>query len=134
MLFSSKGIAAIVLSLVHILISFLVRLPERYKNNFRVYAVAVNLLFIGFLLSFPFLFDLNHHFGTYYNGLATLYFLLIVPLGAALLWSIRNTIMKADIEPFFLKLILIFGALIVAVGLIVLGYALFILTFYGFAP
>ena len=123
-----------IISVIHILLSFTLRLPNKYKSIFRSYSVVANLLFIGFLLSFSTIFTIGQHIATYYNGLGTLYFLLFVPLGAVLLWLFSSFIMKADIEPVFLKYILIFGALVVMIGSIVMGYALFILTFYGFAP
>ena len=134
MQFLPEFIVAIIISALHILLSFNLKLPNKYKNAFRLYSIVVNVIFIGFLVSFSTFLSISQNIGTYYNGLATLYFLLFVPLGIVLLLLFSNLIKRADIEPFFLKLIIIFGAIIVVTGLIVLGYALFILTFYGFAP
>lgn len=123
-----------IISVLHMFLSFTLRLPNKYKNIFRSYSVVANFIFIGFLIVFSTIFTISQHIVTYYNGLGTLYFLLFVPLGVVLLLLFSNLIMKADIEPFFLKYILIFGVLIVTIGSIVMGYALFILIFYGFAP
>ena len=42
--------------------------------------------------------------------------------------------MNADIYLVFLKYVIIIGAIVIFTGLITIGYILFILTFYGFAP
>lgn len=134
MLFPSKIISALVLSVLHLLLSFTLKVPETYKKIVRTYSVVVNLLFIGFLISFSTFLNIDQHIATYYNGLATLYFFLVVPLGMVVFLLVRKRMMEANLEPIFLKYILVAGAGIVEVVFLIVGYVLFILTFYGFAP
>ena len=98
---ASKNIVAIIISALHILLSFNLKLPNKYKNAFRLYSIVVNVIFIGFLVIFSTFLSISQNIGTYYNGLATLYFLLFVPLGIVLLLLFSNLIKRADIEPFF---------------------------------
>ena len=137
MQFPLNIVVAVVFSAIYVLISFGLKLPSRYKKQFRIYSVVVNLIFIVFLFGFSIFFKTslpNQGINVYYNGLATLYFLLFIPLGVVLILRFRKLIMNADISLFFLKYVMIIGAIIILTGLIVLGYTLFILTFYGFAP
>lgn len=137
MQFPLNIVVAVVISVIHILISFGLKLPSTYKKQFRVYSVVVNLLFIVFLLGFSIFFKTtlpNLGINIYYNGLATMFFLLFIPLGVVLILLFRKLIMNADIYLLFLKYMIIVGAIIILIGIITLGYSLFILTFYGFAP
>ena len=131
---SSNIPMALVISVLHLLLSFILKLPEKYKKMFRTYSIVVNLLFIGFFISFSMFLNIDQYIATYYNGLATLYFCLAVPIGTVLFLLFRKWMMEADLEPILLKHILVAGMGIVEVVLLIVGYALFILTFYGFAP
>lgn len=139
MIFELKTIlfTALIITVLHILVSFSLKLPERYKNKFRVYSIIINLLFIVFLAGF-FIYarssSPNPGSEFYYNSLATFYILLFVPLGAVLTLLFHKVIMNADIYWAVLKYIINFGVAVVLIGAIVLGYSLFMLTFYGFAP
>nr|QJS06086.1 hypothetical protein [Carnobacterium sp.] len=137
MQFLSNIVVAVIISAIYILISFNIKLPSKYKKKFRLYSVIVNLIFILFLLGFSIFFKTslpNQGINIYYNGLATLYFLLFIPLGVVLILLFRKLIMNADIYLVVLKYVIIIGAIVVLTGLVIIGYALFILTFYGFAP
>lgn len=137
MLFPLNIVVAVVISAIHILISFGLKLPSKYKKKLRIYSVVVNLIFIVFLLGFSLFFKTslpNQGINIYFNGLSTLYFLLFIPLGAVLILLFRKLIMNADIYLVFLKYVIIIGAIVIFTGLITIGYILFILTFYGFAP
>lgn len=137
MQFPLNIVVAVGISAIHVLISFGLKLPSKYKKQFRIYSVVVNLIYIVFLLGFSIFFKTslpNQGINIYYNGLATLYFLLFIPLGVVLLLLFRKLIMNADIYLVFLKYVIIIGAIVILTGIIVLGYILFILTFYGFAP
>lgn len=137
MQFPLNIIVAVIISAIHILISFGLKLPSKYKKQFRTYSVVVNLIFIIFLLGFSLFFKTslpNQGVNIYYNSLATLYFLLFIPLGLVLILLFRKLIMNADIYLVFLKYVIIFLAFVVLIGIISLGYILFILNFYGFAP
>ena len=128
---------AVVISAIHVLVCFALRLPSKYKKQFRIYSVAVNLIFIVFLLGFSIFFKTSlptQGINIYYNGLATLYFLLFIPLGVVLILLFKKLIMNADIYLIFLKYVIIIGAIVIMIGIIALGYILFMLTFYGFAP
>lgn len=85
MLFPLNIVVAVVISAIHVLISFGLKLPSKYKKKFRIYSVVVNLIFIVFLLGFSLFFKTslpNQGINIYFNGLSTLYFLLFIPLGA----------------------------------------------------
>lgn len=136
MLFPLNIFVAVVISAIHILISASLKLPSKYKKQFRTYSVVVNLIFIVFLLGFSTFFRTslpNQGVDIYYNGLATLYFLLFIPLGVVLIILFSKLIMNADIHSVFLKYVIIIGAIVVLIGIIALGYTAFILSFYGFA-
>lgn len=137
MLFPLNIVVAVVISAIHVLISFGLKLPSKYKKKFRIYSVVVNLIFIVFLLGFSLFFKTslpNQGINIYFNGLSILYFLLSIPLGVVLILLFRKLIMNADIYLVFLKYVIIIGAIIILTGIIAIGYILFILTFYGFAP
>lgn len=137
MQFPLNILVAVVISAIHVLVCFTLRLPSKYKKQFRIYSVAVNLIFIVFLLGFSIFFKTSlptQGINIYYNGLATLYFLLFIPLGVVLILLFKKLIMNADIYLFFLKYVIIIGAIVILTGIFALGYALFILTFYGFGP
>ncbi|SEL34177.1 hypothetical protein SAMN04488700_0375 [Carnobacterium iners] len=137
MQFPSNIVVAVIISAVHNLISFNIKLSSKYKKKFRLYSVVVNLIFIAFLLGFSMFFKTslpNQGINIYYNGLSILYFLLFIPLGVVLILLFKKLIMNADIYLVFLKYVIIIGAIITLTGIIALGYVLSILTFYGFAP
>ena len=128
---------AVVISAIHVLVCFALRLPIKYKKQFRICSVVVNLIFIVFLLGFSLFFKTSlptQGINIYYNGLATLYFLLFIPLGVVLILLFRKLIMSADIYLVFLKCVIIIVFTAILTGIIALGYILFMLTFYGFAP
>ena len=137
MQFPLNIVVAVVISAIYVLISFGLKLPSKYKKQFRIYSVVVNLIFIVFLLGFSLFFKTslpNQGINIYYNGLATLYFLLFIPLGVILILLFRKLIMNADIYLVFLKYVIIIGAIAILTGIIAIGHILFMLTFYGFAP
>ncbi len=137
MQFPLNIIVAVVISTIYVLISFGLKLPSKYNKQFRVYSVVVNLIFIVFLLGFSIFFKIslpNQGINIYYNGLATFYFLLFIPLGIVLILFFRKLIMNADIYLILLKYVIIIGSIVILTGIIAIGYILFILTFYGFAP
>lgn len=137
MQFPLNIVVAVVISAIYVLISFGLKLPSKYKKQFRIYSVVVNLIFIVFLLAFSIFFKTslpNQGINIYYNGLATLYFLLFIPLGVILILLFRKLIMNADIYLVFLKYVIIIGAIAILTGIIAIGHILFMLTFYGFAP
>lgn len=137
MQFPSNIIVAFVISIIYVSISFGLKLPSKYKKPFRLYSVVVNLIFIVFLLAFFLFFKTSlptQGISLYYNGLTALYFLLFIPLGVTLILLFRKFIMNADIYLVSLKYVISIGAIIILTGIITLGYLLFILTFYGFAP
>lgn len=137
MQFPSNIIVAVVISIICILISFGLKLPIKYKKPFRLYSVVANLVFIVFLLGFSLFFKTslpNQGISLYYNGLAALYFLLVIPLGVTLILLFRKFVMNADIYLVSLKYVINIGAIVIISGIIALGYILFMLTFYGFAP
>ncbi|MER2040377.1 hypothetical protein [Desemzia incerta] len=137
MQFPSNIIVAVVISIICILISFGLKLPIKYKKPFRLYSVVANLVFIVFLLGFSLFFKTslpNQGISLYYNGLAALYFLLVIPLGVTLILLFRKFVMNVDIYLVSLKYVINIGAIVIISGIIALGYILFMLTFYGFAP
>ena len=137
MQFPSNIIVAVVISIVCVSISFGLKLPSKYKKPFHLYSVVVNLIFIVFLLAFSLFFKTslpNQGISLYYNGLATLYFLLFIPLGVTLMLLFRKFTMNADIYLVSLKYVISIGAIVIVSGIIALGYILFMLTFYGFSP
>ena len=56
MLFPLNIVVAVVISAIHVLISFGLKLPSKYKKKLRIYSVVVNLIFIVFLLGFSLFF------------------------------------------------------------------------------
>lgn len=137
MQFPLNIIVAVAISIICVSISFSFKLPIKYKKPFHLYSVAVNLIFIAFLLAFSLFFKTslpNQGVSLYYNGLATLYFLLFIPLGVTLILLFRKFVMNADIYLVSLKYVINIGAIVIISGIIALGYILFMLTFYGFAP
>ena len=137
MQFPLNIIVTVVISIVYVSISFGLKLPNKYKKPFHLYSVVVNLIFIVFLLGFSLFFKTsspNQGISLYYNGLATLYFLLFIPLGVILILLFRKFVMSTDIYLISLKYVISIGAIVIISGIIALGYILFMLTFYGFAP
>lgn len=132
-------IVALIISIIHILISFNLRLPNRYKSKFRIYSIIINLAFIIFLgaffiISFSSLILSDQGVNIYLNGLSALYFGLAVPLGIAIVCRFYIWIMHADIQPTPLKYIVMIIFFTILTGLIYLGYSPYIFFFYGFAP
>lgn len=132
-------IVALIISIIHILISFNLKLPNRYKSKFRIYSIIINLAFIIFLgvffiISFSSLILSDQGVNIYFNGLSALYFGLAIPLGIALLWRFYIWVMHADIQPTSLKYIVMIIFFTILTGLIYLGYFPYIFFFYGFAP
>lgn len=137
MQFPLNIIVAVVVSTICVSISFGLKLPSKYKKPFHLYSVVVNLIFIVFLLVFSLFFKTslpNQGISLYYNGLAALYFLLVIPLGVTLILLFRKFVMNADIYLASLKYVINIGTIVIVSGIIALGYILFMLTFYGFAP
>lgn len=137
MQFPLNVIVALVISVIHILISFNLKLSNKYKSKFRTYSILVNIFFIMFLIGFSIFFrtsNFNEGIGIYYEGLATFYFLLFVPLLIALIFAFRKLIMNFNTYSKTIKYISLIGPCIVLVGIVVIGYIPFMLSFYGFAP
>ena len=137
MQFPSNILVALIISIICVSISFVLKLPNKYKKSFRTYSVVINLIFIVFLLAYSIFFKTslpNQGISLYYNGLAALYFLLVIPLGVTLILLFRKFVMNADIYLVSLKYVINIGAIVIISGIIALGYILFMLTFYGFAP
>lgn len=136
MQFLPELMVAIIIAAIHLLISFSLKLSDKYKDKFRIYSVTVNLVFIIFLGAFSFssLIWSDQGVNIYFNGLSALYFGLTVPLGIALVWRFYKRIIHVDIQPTSLKYIIIIIIFTVLTGLIYLGYSLYIFFFYGFAP
>ena len=138
MQFLPEFIVAIIIAAVHLLISFNLKLPDKHKNKFRMYSLVVNLLFVASLGAF-YLFVSSSPLSDqgvniYFNGLSALYFGLVVPLAIALVWRFYIWIVQADIQPTALKYIIMIMFFSILVGLLYVGYFLYILFFYGFAP
>lgn len=134
---SSKIISSLVVAILYILIAFSLRLPVKYKKKVRIYSVAVSLLFVALVVGFSLYSDYstaNQGIAFYYDGLAASYFSMFVPLGALMILMFSKVVMNADIYLNSLKYSITFGTAVVMLGAIVLGYSLFMLTFYGFAP
>lgn len=133
---SSQFIIAITIVTVHLLTSFNLKLSDKYKNKFRMYSIIISLAFILFLAIFSFssLIWREQGINIYFNGLSTFYFALFAPLGIALLWCLYKWIIYADVQPTLLKYVVISIFFIMLIGLIYLGYSLFIFFFYGLAP
>lgn len=129
---------AVIIAAVHLLISFKIKLPGKYKGKFQVYSILVNLSFLIFLGTFYLFYSSSplsdQGVSIYFNSLCALYFLLFIPLGIALSLRFRTLTMQADIYSTGLKYIIIFGIVMVLAGIIFIGYSLFIFFFYGFAP
>lgn len=138
MQFLSDFIVAQILSAGHLLISFNLQLSDNYRGKFRMYSVIVNLLFLGSLGAFYLFISgsplSDQGVNIFFNSLAVFYFILFVPLVIGLSLSVRRSIMKADIYSVVLKYALIIGVVTGMIGIISVGYPLFIFFFYGFAP
>lgn len=136
MQFLPEFIVAIIIAAVHLLISFNLKLPDKHKNKFRLYSIVISLAFIIFLGAFSFssLISSDQGVNIYFNGLSALYFGLVVPLAIALAWRFYIWIVQADIQPTALKYIIMIMFFSILVGLLYVGYSLYILFFYGFAP
>lgn len=138
MRFLPDFIVALIISAIHLLISFNLKLPNKYKSKFRIYSIVVNLLFIAslgvfylFVSSSPLS---DQGVNIYFNSLVGFYITLFIPLAIALTLHLRALIKSADIYPVFLKYVVITGFVTALVGIIYVGYPLFIFFFYGFAP
>lgn len=138
MQFPSNVIVAIVISIIHIFISFNLRFPNKYKNKFRIYSALINFSFIIFLIGFPmFFYDIFSNpikaSGIYFEGLAILYILLFLPLVSAIIFLFGKWIVKLDTFSKLTKYIALIGPSLILVGLGIIGYYPFMLTFYGFS-
>lgn len=126
-----------ILSAIHLLLSYSLKFKRSYQNIFRMYSVLINVIFLVFLTVFSVFLATtasNEGINLFLNGLSTFYFLLFLPLGILILVLFRKFIMTADIDPRALKYVLIIFAGIGLIGLLFIGYSIFIYTFYGFAP
>lgn len=138
MQFLPNFLVALIISAAHLLISFNLKLPDRYNSKFRLYSIIVNVLFLASLGAF-YLFVSgtplsDQGVNLYFNSLAAFYFTLFVPLAIALGLRLRTLITKADIYSVVLKYVLIIGLVTGLIGIVSVGYPLFIFYFYGFAP
>ena len=100
-------------------------------------SVLINVIFLVFLTVFSVFLATtasNEGINLFLNGLSSFYFLLFLPLGILILVLFRKFIMTADIDPRALKYVLIIFVSIGLIGLLFIGYSIFIYTFYGFAP
>lgn len=138
MQFLSNFLVALIISAAHLLISFNLKLPDRYKSKFHMYSIIVNLLFVISLGAFYLFISgttlSDQGVNLYFNSLAAFYFTLFVPLAIALGLRLRTLITKADIYSVVLKYVLIIGLVTGLIGIVSVGYPLFIFFFYGFAP
>lgn len=137
MAFPLNMFVASILSAIHLLISFSLRFTQPFQNRFRRYVVLINLIYLVFLAGFSFFLQANianQGIMIFLNGLMTLYLLLFIPLGFAVILFLSQSLMRADIRPQLLKYILMLFMSAGIIGLILLGYPAFIFTFYGFAP
>lgn len=126
-----------ILSAIHLLLSYSLKFNRSHQNIFRMYSVLINMIFLVFLIVFSVFLTItasNQGINLFLNGLSTFYFLLFLPLGILILVLFRKFIMTADIDPRALKYVLIIFAGIGLIGLLFIGYSIFIYTFYGFAP
>ncbi|WP_208559415.1 hypothetical protein [Marinilactibacillus kalidii] len=137
MLFSSSIISALVVSLIYLAIAFSLNLPAPYKKRYRTYSVFISGLFLLFLIGIDFYSQRAANYdiaGPLFAGVAFSYFMMFIPLFVAifttfLLWIKNITAYSVIVRFIVLVVIAIFLA-----GIGLLGYPLFILTFYGFAP
>lgn len=136
--FPPEFIGAIIIAVAHLLISFNLKLPDKYQSKFRSYSIVVSLACIIFVGIFSFssssLVLSDQGINIYFNGLSALYFGLTMLPGIALVWLFYRWIIHADIQPALLKYIIIIIFFAAMTGLIYLGYYPFIAFFYGFAP
>ncbi|GEK90305.1 hypothetical protein SAMN04488100_1568 [Alkalibacterium putridalgicola] len=130
--------SALIISAIHILISFNLKFSKKYKNKFRIYSILVNSSFLIFLVGFPmFLYDAistpTEAAGIYFEGLATFYFLLFIPLILAMMLLFRMWLFRSDAFSKTTKYITLTGLALLLVGLGIMGYFPFMLFFYGFS-
>lgn len=137
MSFPLNVVVAVIITLIHITISFSLKLPALYKNKFRFYSVFSSLLFIAFLFGFSIYFNTSidyENYGLYFEGLAALYLLLVVPLLATLIFLLFRWVLKLSDFSLVTRSIAVLSPSVLLIGMGVLGYAPFMLSFYGFAP
>lgn len=137
MLFPLNIIVAGIIASIHIIISFNLKLSDKYKTKFRIYSVVTNLIFIAIVGGFS-LFSLssapNFSIGTYFESFAMIYILLTIPLLVALIVLIIRWVIKLDSFSKVTRYIVILTPSLILIGLSIVGFYPFILAFYGFAP
>lgn len=138
MQFPMNVLSAVIISVIHILISFVLQFSNKYKTKFRLYSILINVSFLIFLVGFPLFFydtisNPNVAAGIYFEGLATLYFLLFSPLILAIILLFRKWIAQLDTFSKTANVFALIGPSILLVGLGVIGYFPYMLTFYGFS-
>lgn len=136
MLFPSKIIIALLLSVVYIFVCFSLRLPDTYKKIFLSYSVIISILFLAFLLYFSMDSRLSGfpEFGYSLDGLAFFYYLIVIPLLIALIGLIWTWVIKLTDYSLITRSVVILSPSLLLIGLGFLGFYPFLFTFYGFAP
>lgn len=137
MSFPLNMLVATIFSMIHLLLSFSLKFNQSYQKIFRLYSVLINVIFLVFLAGFSVFLGAtasNQGINLFLNGLSSLYFLLILPLSLLMLILFRRITMSADIDPPALKYLLLIFVSLGLIGLVLIGYSIFIYSFYGFAP
>lgn len=137
MLFPLNMIVGGLFVLMHMVISFNLKLSDTYKTIFRIYSVVSNMIFLallgGFYLlsisSFP-----NFSIGIYFQGFALLYALLTIPLLITVIVLMKRWVIKLDVYSLVTRYIVITTPSLLLIALSIIGYYPFMLLFYGFAP
>lgn len=137
MLFPLDVKAAIVIVIIHIIISFSLHISTKYKMIFRIYSILVSFSFIIFYIGFPMFFydifsDETISRGFYFEGLAYSYLLLFLPLIVTAIVLFGQWIMKQDHFSKPTKYIALTGPSLLLAGLGIMAYYPFMLFFYGF--
>ncbi len=137
MSFSFEFPVAIVIAVIHIIISFSLNVSTKYKTVFRIYSILVSLSFIIFYIGFPMFFydiisDQTASRGIYFEGLAYSYLLLFLPLIVTAIVIFGQWIMKQESFSKPTKYIALTGPSLLLAGLGIMAYYPFMLFFYGF--
>ncbi|MEC6747868.1 hypothetical protein VXN63_04890 [Marinilactibacillus sp. XAAS-LB27] len=129
--------AVIIIAVLHMIISFSLNVPTKYKTIFRIYSIVVSFSFVLFYVGFPmFFYDIISEQtvsrGFYFEGLALSYLLLSIPLIGTAVVLFGKWIMKQSHFSKLTKSIALIAPSILLIAIGIMGYYPFMLFFYGF--
>lgn len=137
MFFPTNLIVAGVLGFLYATLFHTLRFPVKYRRFLRIYAILVPISFIIFLITFSLWINSTldrSGIRVFAYGIDFFYTMMILPLLSVLLYQISQWLFHLNSYSIVIRstIFCILSACLIALSIV--GYTLFTLIFYGFAP